>query len=127
MPAYKPEECDLRLMEAVERGDLDSAVELYEPDAIFVVSPDNVVTGRSEIRAVLAGMAAGGIGSIDAVTVVPSTDGTLAVTRTKGHVTTVGPNGEPVTMPFHSVEVVRKQSDGTWQFVIDDPGGEGIA
>jgi len=24
------------------------------------------------------------------------------------------------------VEVVRKQADGTWRFIVDDPSGEGI-
>ena len=30
-----------------------------------------------------------------------------------------------IEMP-HSVEVVRKQPDGVWRFVIDDPTGEGL-
>ena len=127
MLALKPEECDLLLMKAVESGDLDAAVALYEPDAVFVVSPDRVVTGRAAIREVLQAMAASMTGNVEAVTVVPSADGTVAVTRTKGSITSAGPDGKPVTTPFHSVEVVRKQPDGTWRFVIDDPGGEGLA
>ena len=126
MPAHKPEECDLLLMEAVERGDLDAAVALYEPDATFVVPPGQVVTGHAAIRGVLQTMAANTTGQVEAVTVIPSADGSVAVTRTKGSVTTPGPDGKPVTTPFHSVEVVRRQSDGTWRFVIDDPSGEGL-
>ena len=127
MPAHNPEECDLLLMKAVGSGDLEAAIALYEPDATFVVSPDQVVTGHAAIRKVLEAMAANATGELEAVTVVPSADGSVAVTRTKGTVTTPGPDGEPVTRSFHSVEVVRKQSDGTWRFVIDDPGGEGLA
>ena len=127
MPAHQPEECDRLLMQAVEDGDLNAAVDLYEPDATFVVSPDHVVIGQDGIREVLKGMAATSTGHVDEVTVVQSADGSIAVTRTKGSVTTPGPDGEPVTIPFHSVEVVRKQPDGTWRFVIDDPGGEGVA
>ena len=128
MPAHEPEEVDLLLQEAIlERGDLDAAVALYEPNAVFVVSPDQVVTGHAAIREVLKGMiAAEATGNIDAVTAVASADGSLAVTRTKGTMTRPGPDGKPVTMPFHSVEVVRKQPDGTWLFAIDDPGGEGV-
>ena len=125
MPAHRPEECDLLLMEAVKRGDLDAAVALYEPDATFVVSPDQVVIGHAAIRGVLQAMAANGTGSVESVTVVPSADGSLAITRTKGYFTGPGPDGKPVTTPFHSVEVVRKQPDGSWRFAIDDPGGEG--
>jgi len=127
MPAHKPEECDLLLMEAVARGDLEGAVALYEPDATFVVSPEQVVTGHAAIRGVLQAMAANAIGSVESVTVVPSADGSLAITRTKGSFTSPGPDGKPVTASFHSVEVVRKQPDGTWLFAIDDPGGEGLA
>ena len=127
MPAHKPEECNLLLMKAVEGGDLDAAVTLYEPKATFVVSPDQVVAGHAAIRDVLQGMAAHATGKIEEITVVPSADGTVAITRTKGSVTSPGPDGRPVTTSFHSVEIVRKQPDGTWLFVIDDPSGEGLA
>ena len=50
MPAHKPEECDLLLFEALETGNLDAAIALYEPDAIFVVSPDQFITGHAAIR-----------------------------------------------------------------------------
>jgi len=114
------------LIEAIEKGDLEAAVALYEPNASFVVPPGEVVSGHSAIREVLSGfMAAMAGGKIEAVTVAVSGDGTVAVTRTKGSSTAVGPDGEPVTMPFHSIEVVRKQPDGTWRFIIDDPAGEG--
>lgn len=127
MPAHKPEECDLLLLEAVQKGDIDAAVALYEPNANFVVAPGKVVTGHDAIREVLKGFgAAMAGGKIDAVSVITSPDGTVAVTRTKGSSAVPGPGGEPVTMPFHSVEVVRKQPDGTWRFVIDDPIGEGL-
>jgi hypothetical protein len=45
MPAHTPEECDLLLIEAIEKGDVDAMVALYEPNATFVVSPGQVVTG----------------------------------------------------------------------------------
>ncbi len=127
MPAQKPEECDLLLLKALEQGDLDAAVALYEPTATFVVSPEQVVTGQAGIREVLQSfIAAKATFNIDAVTAVPSADGTVAVTRVKGSSTSPGPDGNPVTTPLHSVEVVRKQSDGTWLFIIDDPSGEGV-
>jgi len=127
MPAQKPEECDLLLMKVIESRDLDAAVALYEPEASFVVSSGQVVSGHVAIREVLQGMLdAEMTGKVDAVTVVPSADGTVAITRTKGSTKIPGPDGKPVTTLFHSVEIVRKQPDGTWRFVIDDPTGEGL-
>jgi uncharacterized protein (TIGR02246 family) len=85
MPAYKPEECDLLLYEAMEAGDLESALDIYEPEAVFIVSPGKVVTGRAAIREVLQGMAsAQATGKLDSVTSVTSADGSLAFTRTFG-------------------------------------------
>ena len=127
MPAQKPEECDLLLLKALEEADLDAALALYEPNAIFVVSADQVVTGHAAIREVMQGFIdAKATFSVEAVTAVPSTDGAVAVTRVKGSSTSPGPDGQPVTTPLHSVEVVRKQADGTWLFIIDDPSGEGV-
>jgi len=37
--------------------------------------------------------------------------------------TTTGPDGKPVTVTGNNVEVVRRQPDGTWLFVIDNPRG----
>ncbi len=128
MPAHKPEECNLLLFKAHESGDLEAIVALYEPNAVFVVSPDKVVTGHAAIREVLQGfIAAKATGNLDAVTAVPSADGSVAFTSAKGSSTSPGPDGKPVTTPFHSIEVVRKQPDGTWRIIIDDPSGEGLA
>ena len=128
MPAQKPEECDLLLFEVIETGDLDAALALYEPDAMFVVSPDHIVTGHAAIREVLKGMiAAKGAGRLDGVTAVRSADDSVAFTRATGSSTSPGLDGKPVTTTFHSIEVVRKQPDGTWRIAIDDPSGSGLA
>mgnify|MGYP001215581336 CR=1 FL=1 len=127
MPAQKPEECDLLLLKALEQGDLDAAVAMYESNATFVVSTDQMVTGQTAIREVMQGfIAAKATFNVEAVTAVASSDGSVAVTRVKGSSTSPGPDGQPVTTPLHSVEVVRQQPDGTWLFIIDDPSGEGL-
>ena len=53
MPARKPEECDLLLIEAINKGDLDAAVALYEPKATFVLDSGEVITGQGAIREAL--------------------------------------------------------------------------
>lgn len=127
MPAHRPEDCDRLLIEAMEKGDVDLMISLYEPNATFVAAPGRLVTGHAAIREVLQSyIAARATGTVEAVSVVPSADDSVAITRSRGSVTTRGPDGTPVTRPFHSVEVVRRQPDGTWRFVIDDPTGEGL-
>ena len=37
--------------------------------------------------------------------------------------TGTGPDGKPVTLSAKSADVLRRQADGTWRFVIDNPWG----
>ena len=34
-----------------------------------------------------------------------------------------GPDGKPVKMAGRSADVLRRQADGSWRFVIDNPWG----
>ena len=127
MPAYEPEQCDLLLFKYLETGELDAAVELYESDARFVVSADKVVIGQAAIREHLQEFIETYTpGELDSVTVVSSADGSIAFTRAKGTSTIIDADKNPVTTEFHTVEVVRRQPDGTWRIIIDDPSGEGL-
>jgi uncharacterized protein (TIGR02246 family) len=127
MPAYEPEQCDLLLFKYLETGELDAAVALYEPDAKFVISPDKVVIGHAAIREHLQDfIETNATGKLDSVTAVASADGSIAFTRARGKSTSAGPDRKPVAIDFHTVEVVRRQSDGTWRIIIDDPSGAGL-
>ena len=35
------------------------------------------------------------------------------------------PDGQPIEMTGKAIEVVCRQSDGSWRFAIDDPWGRG--
>jgi ketosteroid isomerase-like protein len=37
--------------------------------------------------------------------------------------TGTGPDGEPVKLTGHNADVLRRQADGSWRFVIDNPWG----
>jgi len=36
-----------------------------------------------------------------------------------------GPDGQPTAMAGKAIEVVRRQADGTWRFIVDDPWARG--
>ncbi len=121
MPARKPEECDLLIAEALNAGNLEAAVGLYEAGASFVQQSGEVVTGRSAIREVMQGfLALKPKLKIHEVNVAQSGD--IALTRAKWSLTGTDPDGKAVTMSGKSAEVVRRQPDGSWLFVIDNPG-----
>ena len=40
--------------------------------------------------------------------------------------TGTGPDGKPVTLTGRNGDVLRRQDDGSWRFVIDNPLGNGL-
>jgi ketosteroid isomerase-like protein len=52
-------------------------------------------------------------------TALVSGDGTLALTNAQWSMTGTLPNGESFSQSGKSVEVVRRQPDGSWLFVFD--------
>jgi uncharacterized protein (TIGR02246 family) len=122
MAAHRPEECDLLIAESINAGDLEGAVALYESDARFVAGPDNVVEGSDGIREVMRSMLAGKPRlTIEVPKIVQSGD--LALLCSKWSSTSTGPDGKETTDTGNGREVVRRQADGTWRFVIDFPNG----
>lgn len=124
MPARKPEECDILLMEALQRKDLETVVALYEPNATFILDSGEAVTGQAAIREALkAWIAFDEVSFTTEIEAFQSSDENLAITRGTWSATTKGTDGNPVTLTGKNAEVVRRQPDGTWLFVIDNPRG----
>jgi uncharacterized protein (TIGR02246 family) len=124
MPAHKPEECDILIEKALKSRDLDAAVALYEPNATLVIGPGEVASGKAAIREALKGfLAFDEVHFTREITAIQSGDGNLAMLRGAWSATSTGPDGKPVTVTGNNVEVVRRQPDGTWLFVIDNPRG----
>ncbi len=122
MPATKPEDADILLGEAVNAGDLEAAVALYDNNATFVPEPGKVVTGIDAVRQIMSdfiNMKA--TITLHGVKAVQSGD--TALLYSDWSFTGTDHDGNPVTGGGHGREVVKRQSDGTWKFVIDDPNG----
>jgi uncharacterized protein (TIGR02246 family) len=123
MPARSPQECDSLLLEALTRGDLETATALYEPNASFVQESGEVAVGRAAIREILKGYVAVKPKFTVKARSVLSGDGSLALTGLKWNATGTDADGKPIALSGNSSEVVRRQSDGSWLFVIDNPHG----
>ncbi len=122
MPARTPADVDLQLIAAINVGDVDSAVGCYEPGAALVSERGTTVTGTEAIREVLSRfMAIRPKMSIKVPLVIESGDTALVHSMW----TTVGTDadGNQVDFTGQATEVVRRQADGTWLFVIDNPYG----
>ena len=122
MPARKPEDCDTLGGEAISRGDIDAAAALYEPSVSFVPEPGQIVTGTEAIREAMTGLLAMNPDlTVDVTKVVQA--GELALLCSDWTLKGTGEDGEPVVLTGQGTEVVRRQSDGTWRFIIDNPYG----
>jgi uncharacterized protein (TIGR02246 family) len=107
--------------ERLNQGDVEGALALYEPDATFVVEPGTIVSGRDQIRQALERFAALRptlTGEIQGV----REGGEIALVLNRWHLDGSGPDG-PVEMSGTSADVLRRQPDGGWRVVIDDPWG----
>lgn len=108
--------------DAVNRGDLDAAVALYEPEAAFKVQPGQIVHGVPAIREALGALFA--VQPRLSSTVIEVIEaGPLALVFNDWEMTGRGPDGQPVSMAGRSADVLRRQADGAWKISIDDPWG----
>ncbi len=122
MPPLKPEDPDRMITEALNAGDLDGVVALYEPEAILLTGPEegNVARGTEAIRRFFSefiAMKPKARTEVDMTIQV----GDIALTGCNWVFESTGPDGGPINVSGRSVEVVRRQPDGTWLFVIDNP------
>src|SRR3954468_21113702 len=103
--------------------DLDGLMDnLYEDDAVLVPAPGaEVATGKDAIRGVLQEfLGMGGTLTIEAATAYQVGDIALTHSTFKLDV----PDADAMTAT--TAEVVRRQPDGSWKYVIDNPWGGAV-
>ena len=106
-PARDPQGLERLLVARQRAGDLDGMMALYERDAVVDCGDGRVLRGLEAIRAYFAGVIATGRKFQEGTQRPALLSGDLALTSTRladGSVTS---------------EVARRQSDGTWLWVID--------
>jgi ketosteroid isomerase-like protein len=122
VPSYKPEDCDLLLFKAYEKADWKAVGNLYEPGAVFVLRSYNTVKGREDIQKMHASNAGLRFTNLG-ITTIYNRDSTIATTQCRYAYTYSDSTGKVISDTSLSLEVLRKQNDNTWRFVIDDPDG----
>lgn len=120
----QPDDCSRVLVAALESGDIETSVALYEPSAVLFRKSGETMTGLDAIRENNAGVIAlKPKFTIEFITSTLSGDGTLATNRMKANLAFVKPDGTSVNTSVDTLEVLRKQGDGSWRYIIDDPYG----
>jgi uncharacterized protein (TIGR02246 family) len=122
MPTGTPEQVLKSIVDGINTGNLDALMTLYEPEAAFAAQPGSLKHGLSGVRESLAGfIAMKGTLDLKVKGVLEASD--LALVTGEWSFTGTGPDGEPVKLTGHNADVLRRQSDGSWRFVIDNPWG----
>jgi ketosteroid isomerase-like protein len=107
VPAREPEDLGRFFVQRANAGDLDGLVALYEAGAAMATGPGQAADGAAAIRQQLARFLAGAPKLTgESQPAVRCGDLALTSTRFDGGAT---------------AEVARRQSDGTWLWVIDQP------
>lgn len=118
----KPEGVLDSIVEGINNGNLDALMTLYEPDACFASQPGELAKGLDGVRQSLRNFIdLKGKLDLKVKRVLQTSD--LALVTTEWSFSGTGPDGNPVSISSKSADVLRKQADGTWRFVIDNPWG----
>jgi uncharacterized protein (TIGR02246 family) len=115
MPASKPEEVDALFEKYLNEGNIDALVDLYEPEATLIAAPGQTASGHAAIRQALSGFIAAKANlKLNVTQTIVAGD--IAVTYNDWSGTAGG-----AEISGRALEICRRQADGTWRFVIDDP------
>jgi len=114
-----------QLVTAMNAQDLESAMALFEPGASFVMKPGVVVQGADGVRQALEGfMALKPALAIDAQQVVQAGD--VAQYCARWSINGIDVTGAAVQLGGRSSSILRRQPDGRWLFLVDNPWGTNI-
>jgi uncharacterized protein (TIGR02246 family) len=106
------------LAQAFNTKDLATVLSMYDPTGIFVPEPGKPVSGKEKFEAAInAILAIPGTMEIRTVYCLETDD--LAVGRSEWNIT----DGDKIKVSSKGIELMRRQTDGTWKILIDHAFG----
>jgi ketosteroid isomerase-like protein len=122
MSTATPEQVLESIVTGINSGDLESLMPLYESEAAFATEPGTLAHGAAGIGEALNGFIAMN-GTLDIQVTRVLEVGDLALVIGVWSFDGTGPDGEPVHLEARNADVLRRQTNGSWRFVIDNPWG----
>ena len=120
MPANEPGDLHRLFVDAVNAHDLDAVMALFEPESVGLDLDGNTLRGGVAMREFLSGFLSV-TRSLEGQTRKVILAGDIALISSNWRAVIVTPGGSSVTSEGTTAEVARRQADGTWRFLIDDP------
>lgn len=122
--AEEPEELHLLYAKAINEGNVEAVVGLFEKDALLVPRPGQPpVQGEAAIRTVIQGLVALHLQIQMIDRAVVQTD-EIALTRGPWQVQINDANGVPQILSGTGLEIARRQPNGRWLYVMVVGGNE---
>ena len=122
MSKETPEQVLEAVVDGINTGNFETLMDLYEPGAAFATQPGSLAHGLGDIREALGGFVRmKGKLDLKVSRVLEVND--LALVAGDWSFTGTGPDGAPVKLAAKNADVLRRQADGSWRFVIDNPWG----
>jgi uncharacterized protein (TIGR02246 family) len=122
MSAQTPAQLHETFVQYFNNSDLDSLVSLYEPHATLLPFPGDPVSGHAAIRDTLGQfLALKGHMDLKVDRIIIAQD--IALLFSSWTINGTGPDGTALAMAGQTSDVARRQTDGSWLFVIDNPQG----
>ena len=114
-----------KMTSAFQKGDIDTVMSSYEPAATVLFEPGNPVSNAAQLRDMFTAMSA-----VNPVFTYSGHDviinGDIAIHTAPWSMTGRGPDGADIAQSGLSVAVLRRQADGNWKMVIDNPHGAAL-
>jgi uncharacterized protein (TIGR02246 family) len=119
MRAHEPADPHRLFAAGINAGDVDAVLELYEADATLVDPGGQPVTGHAALRAFFEQLVAAKF-RVDLETRSVHVVGDLALLSNTWRGAVDTPDGA-IELNGTTAEVGRRQADGTWCYVLDNP------
>lgn len=117
-----PEEFLNIQVQEFNNGNIGFLMTLYESDACLAVKPDQVVRGLENIRRGMQGITDAG-SKLEARVKLILQANELILMITEWSIDRTEPNGEPINLNGRGTVVLRRQADGGYLIVIENPWG----
>jgi uncharacterized protein (TIGR02246 family) len=123
MTAARPEDIPGLIAASFNANDPQAMIDLFEPDGVLVTPPDGTQrVGRAAVAEALTSMFTA-ITAADITLTSAMRSGDIAMTHADWHLTGKDEAGEPIDLRGKGTVVSRRQPDGSWRILFDDPVG----
>ncbi len=121
--ANTPEHAVELLDRAFNEGDLETVLSFYEEGAALIVAaPVRLLKGTAELRDFFKRAMSAGMVAKQIKTRVIEADG-VALFLSRWSLAPQNPESTEPTRTFHATSVFRRQTDGRWKLLLDNPLG----